>query len=371
MTVVGHQTRRRWAAVAAGAAVLCALPVIVAFWPVRAAAVGTGTLRTRILASAGQAYQGYALSSGAMGLPALPRLAGVAALFSGATRMRAWYAGPRRWRVDVLGTGTERDLYQRPEGQYVWDYADNALTLVTGEQPVRLPRAADLLPPDLARRLLAAATGDRVAALPARRVAGRPAAGLRVIPTDPHTTVARVDIWADPGSGLPLAVDVTGRGATRPILSTRFLQVSLAAPADATLRPPAVPAGAGFTESTAADVLGVLRRSGADPLPPVLAGQPRLAAAAALAAAGRYGRGLAQFVVLRLPGAFGRQAEGGVETYGQRVPLDRGEASMISTGLLGVLVLRTATDRDVYLVAGLVDATWLREVGQALAAAQP
>ena len=53
-------------------------------------------------------------------------------------------------------------------------------TQVIGAQPVRLPRAADLLPPALARRLLGiAAATDRYSRLPSRRVAGaaRPACG--------------------------------------------------------------------------------------------------------------------------------------------------------------------------------------------------
>ena len=44
----------------------------------------------------------------------------------------------------------------------------------------------------------------------------RSAAGLRMTPADPASTVGRVDIWADPSSGLPLMVEVFGRGSGRP-----------------------------------------------------------------------------------------------------------------------------------------------------------
>src|SRR3712207_7111533 len=44
---------------------------------------------------------------------------------------------------------------------------------------------------------------------------GRDAAGLRLTPSDPDTTIGRVDIWADatgdPATALPLRVEVSAR----------------------------------------------------------------------------------------------------------------------------------------------------------------
>ncbi len=62
-------------------------------------------------------------------------------------------------------------------------------------------------------------------------MAGQSAAGLAVRPASPQSTIAQADIWASPGTGLPLLVEVFGRGAAQPALSTRILQVGLWTPA--------------------------------------------------------------------------------------------------------------------------------------------
>src|SRR4051812_31528134 len=197
-TVVRRQTRLRWAAVAVAVVVLGALPIVIGRWPVRAAEVDPHRLRERISASTGQPFQGYAQSSGSLGLPPIPRLTEVTALLSGTTQLRAWYAGRDRWRVDVVAPGSERGLYRQPGAEYSWDYGDTLPPRIAGSLPVRLPRAAALPPPDLARRFLSAAAADPVTALPDRRVAGVAAVGLRIVPADPHTSVRSVDVWAAP-----------------------------------------------------------------------------------------------------------------------------------------------------------------------------
>jgi len=72
-------------------------------------------------------------------------------------------------------------------------------------------------PPALVRTLLDVAAGERFEPLPARRVAGVDAAGLRIVPAGAGTTVDHIDIWADPGSGLPVQAEVTARGGQRPV----------------------------------------------------------------------------------------------------------------------------------------------------------
>ena len=53
---------------------------------------------------------------------------------------------------------------------------------------------------------------DRVTPIAARRVAGRPAAGLRIVPASAASTIAHAELWIDEARGLPLAVDVTAEG---------------------------------------------------------------------------------------------------------------------------------------------------------------
>jgi hypothetical protein len=365
-TVVTGPALRRWVLVLGLITVLAAIPIAAGRWPVQAASIDVGTLRARLTASGGQAFRGYAQSTGLLPVPALPNLSQVTALVSGTTEMRTWYAGPDRWRVDVLGEGTERDLYQTPEAQFTWDFGDNQLTRVVGDQPVRLPRAADLSPPELVRRVLSIATGDRVEPLPAKRVAGVDAAGLRLVPAGADTTVAHVDIWADPATGLPLQAEVTAKGGTRPVFVTRFLEIHFGAPDTSVLIPPAPRPGIGYTVTEAPDILSAINRRRPAFLPAGLAGLPRRDPLAGLSAVAVYGTGLASLVVVALPGRFGGQAFQQIQTYGQELTLPGdSEASLITTGLLSLLAVRVG-DR-VFLVAGLVGAPLMQRVAGSLA----
>jgi len=139
VTVVRRETRARWLLVVAVLAVLLATPVVLANRPVHAATVGLDALYARMIASGSQPYQGYAVSAGAANLPTLPDLASVIALLDGETTLRVWYAAPDRWRVDTITTDGERDLYQAPTGQSIWDSANEQLITITGgPPPVRL-----------------------------------------------------------------------------------------------------------------------------------------------------------------------------------------------------------------------------------------
>jgi hypothetical protein len=361
-TVVSAQGLRRWLLVAAVVVVLAAIPIVVNVWPARAASVDPATLRARMAASGTQPYQGYAQSSGLLGLPAIPNLTQVTALFSTTTEMRTWYAAKNRWRVDVLGPGTENDIYQTPQAQYLWDYGHTQLTRIVGEQPVRLPRAADVTPPELVRRLLSTSAGDHVEALAGRRIAGVQAAGLRLVPAGPDTTVAHVDIWADPQTGLPLQAELTAQGGARPVFITRFLEIHFSEPDAGVLTPPAPRADIGFTETQAPDILSAINQRRPDFLPATIAGVPRRNLVPGLTAADAYGNGLSSFVVVSLPGRFGREAYQQISTFGTKV--DAGDSAIISTGLLNVLVTRA--ERRTYLVAGLVQPALLRRVASDL-----
>jgi len=372
-------------------ALLVALPGVVAAWPTRTPTVDAGVFRDRILASAGVAHQGYAVSVGALGLPPLPQLGQVASLLSSTTQMRTWYGARDRWRVDVIDTGSERGFYQTPDGQYTWDFAANQLTHIappvprfvvldgagefqvsggTVEPPVRLPRAADLLPPDLARRLLAAAAGDRVESIPGRRVAGIAAAGLRIVPADPHSTVGHIDIWADPRTGLPLQVEASARGAERPVLVTRFLEVGMTAPGAGVLTPPTAREEVSVTVARVSQGIDeLLPRAGTASLPDRLAGLPRQRAAVDEVEGpdlvGVYGTGLTRIAVLPLSRRIGPDVYKRIAAWGQTFSVPAGNGAMISTSLLSVLVVQA--DRRTYLAAGMVDAEFLRQVGVELA----
>lgn len=365
MVGVGGVRTARWALVAAVAVVACAVPSIVSSLPVAAGPISVDQLRQRIESSAAQQYTGYARTQAELGLPSLPDLDNLTTLLSGTSDVRVWYRGADANRVDVIDTIGERDVYQTSAGTWTWDYASNLLTEVVGTQPLRLPTAGDLVPPQLARRVLAMDPADPVSSLPAQRIAGISAAGLRIRPSDPATTVAQVDIWADPGTGLPLEVQITPRGATKPILVSRFLDLTLGPPDASALQPPQQPSG--VTQAAAPNILNAVNALDRFPLPRLLAGyqlQPQLPG---LPGIGRYGTGLAQFVVLPLPRNVAFSALDTVsKNGGVKITVRHGRAELIQIPLLTVLIEQVGFRRT-YLVAGLVDHTVLQQAATDLA----
>lgn len=364
-SVVRHEMRRRWAVVAVVAAVLVSVPSVVAALAPAGDPIDPGKLRALVLDSAPRPYQGYAESAGSLALPELPNLAPVTALFSGRTPMRAWYAGPDRYRVDILGTAGEHDVYRLPDGEYTWDYGDNTLTELVGEPGVRLPRAGDLLPPELGRWILRAAKADPVTALPGRNVAGVAAAGLRLVPADPATTIGQVDLWADPATGLAVRVEVTARGQAAPILVTEFRQLEQTTPVVEAPRPVL---GSGFTVASAPDVSDTLGAFSQAPLPATLAGRPVSSSNfGGVQGAALYGTGLASFAVVAVPRNVANAASDAAGTAGAvQVKLAAGTVVQLSITPLSLAIARSAVSRRSYLLAGPVTADVLKAAAEEL-----
>ncbi len=370
VSVVRREARRRWLAVAALVAGLCLLPAVIAAVPVGAVPTDPTDLRDRIMASAGQPYSGDLDTHGQIALPDVPALSSVGDLFK-TMRLRAWYARPDSWRVAVLQVTGERDIYHDGSDTYVWDYGHNLTTIAIGDAPVRLPNPGDLLPPDLARRLLT--DEPNVTAIQARRIAGISAAGLRVTPSRDDTTIDRVDIWADPGTGLPLQVEVYAKTGGDAVFTSRFLSVDQRAPASDVLAP-RLPPGSGVNSTTAEDVTSTINDIAPVPLPSTLAGRPRLGGPAAARVVGLagYGIGLSSFVVFALPGRAGADAVNAARDRGALpVTLPNADAYQTSTTLVNGLILRTLGERPnrrTYLIAGPVTPDVLKQAAAELIA---
>ena len=306
---------QRWLLVGLGVALVSSLPAVIALWPPPAVAVDPARLRDLVVASADRPYQGYVDSRGHLNLPDLPVIGDVLALAGDSTRIRTWYAGPGSWRVATLTATGERDMYRTAEGTYVWDFERSQVSFTSGELPVRLPWAADLPPPELARRILSAASpSDSLTAIRSRRVAGVAAAGLRLRPSDPESTVAWVDVWADPDTGLPVRVEVTGEGAGDPVLVSEFLDLEQTRP-DPALLVPALPADAGVSEVGGNDIAEAVAKVAPVFLPQSLAGRDSInptlfdsSVRVLVPGISAYGGGLSTFVVLALPGRVGGDA---------------------------------------------------------------
>jgi hypothetical protein len=202
--------------VAALVAGLCGLPALAGARPAGSSDLDADQLRALILRSADVGWSGYAESRATLALPDVRELGDVAGLLGGTTRTRVWWRDRDDWRVDRLTLVGEIDQVQAGSLSITWDSADRRADLLLGTLPLRLPRPVDLVAPVLGRRLAATADVD-LQRLPARRVAGRTAAGLRLAPRDPGaTTVQAIDLWWTSPAGWRCASRCAHTTATRP-----------------------------------------------------------------------------------------------------------------------------------------------------------
>ncbi len=220
----------RWAAVVLGTAVLVAVPAGLRAWPAQDRDVSAAALLSLVERGADHPYSGLVESQGTLQLPVADRFTDVGELFGGTTRMRVWWRSADAWRVDKLLTAGEEDLVHDEHGTTRWRY-EQADVRHGPDPPIRLPRSADLVPPAVAHLLLDDVDAEHARRLPAARVAGVDALGLRLRPGAEQSSIDHVDLWADPGSGVVLRIAVVGKGATGPAFSSEFLEFSAATPA--------------------------------------------------------------------------------------------------------------------------------------------
>ncbi|MEP6856458.1 MAG: hypothetical protein ABJA33_13360 [Pedococcus sp.] len=351
----------RWLVVLAVVATLAALPLLVATFPL-GSGTDAATLLKRMRASADRPYAGYAESTGSLALPASDVLDDVSTLLGGRTQVRVWWRAADDWRVDTLTPTGENDQYAVDIGTANWDYEDHRTSY--GEVDlgqVRLPKSRDVVPPDLAARLLGEATADRLTTLPPRLVAGGVAEGLRFRPEDPLGSIERVDVWSDGESGIPVHVDVYGRGAKTPAVSSTFLDFSSATP-DSSATRFVPPGGSRVGSGRRFDLVRAVGRVPDAGLPQDLLGYSRSPTMPGLEGVAQYGRGTTQFAVGVLPERAARRLRQQLSVAVGSTALPEGVA--LSVGPLALLLTDPAVTGSTMLLAGT-----LTPEGLALAAA--
>jgi hypothetical protein len=375
VSVVRRATAGRWAVALGGTIAIGLLPTALAALP----ANGSDRTPSQIVAAArGSAaipHEGYAETTGTLGLPDLPRLGEVAALLGDTTHARVWWRSATAWRVDRVTATGESDMYAWHGALHTWDYEGARLRTILSDSPVRLPRVDDLLPPQAARRILAGVTrDDLLTSLPAKRIAGRSADGVRIVPAATDSTVGRVDMYVDSASGLPLSVQLYPRGSSDAALSSRFLDVRLVRPDDQVLTP-RIPRTLPNEPVTVPDIAAAIDVFSPFELPARLGTFPRSRGLLSVGGTATYGVGLARFIVLPLTPELGRSALAAA-TDGGGLPLTipGGSAVLIETPLLNAVIARSNREAEPsvdrrgrsYLVAGLVGADTLTTAVAAL-----
>ncbi|MBA3350384.1 MAG: hypothetical protein H0T12_07485 [Actinobacteria bacterium] len=350
----------RASAIVAGVALLAASPALLTALPVPEPHVGAGALLQRVLDSQDVSYSGLAVSRAGLKLPDVRGAGRLAALFGESTRMRVWYESPVRWRVDELTPVGERDVYLDSAGTLFWDSGSRIATRILGKGEVRFARPADLLPSELGRRLATASSSAKVASLPAERIAGVTAAGVRVSPVETATTLSHADLWADPVTGLVLRVELTARGFDEPIISASFLELEQRPP-PAGLTHFDIPADAAFQISEAPDFARAVNRYSPFVLPDSVAGYTLRSQPAR--AAGTYGKSFELVAVLAVPLRFfpAERLEGLPEVSGPW-----GSGRLARSPLLNALTIVDVGREIAYVLGGTVKPSRLIEVASSL-----
>ncbi len=357
-------SRGRWTIVVIVAAAFALLPYVASRLPVGRSSITAAALLAKIRSSADVPFSGYAATRGALSLPAVDGFGNLAALFGGSSNLRLWWRGSDNWRVDAITLTGESDIAQDTGGLWQWAYESDHVSR-SGLPSARVPRADDLAPGSLARRLLAQATINEVTRIPNARVAGQQVPGIELVPKESQSTITRVDVWALPSSGLPVRVAVHGRSNDGAIVSSTLLDLSTALPAAASTRF-SPPPGVRVDRSPITDVVGGLNRYVHASLPAGLAGFARASGSiGGNGSVGVYGRGVTEFVTLPLPPRF---ADDVAATLVGSSAGATGGARTMATGPLTVRL----TPRDVtgarWLLAGTVDAATLARAGAQLPA---
>jgi hypothetical protein len=340
---------------------LLAVPAGLRAWPAQDSDISAADLLAKVQAGTDHPYSGYVESQGTLQLPVADRFTDVGQLFGERTRMRVWWRGDDAWRVDKLMTTGESDLVHNAQGTTRWRYEQGDATL-SRDPAIRLPRTSDLVPPAVADLLLDDVDASEVRRLPATRVAGIDAPGLRLRPAAEQSSIDHVDVWADPASGVPLRVEVVAKDDEQPAFTTSFEDFSAATPpAERTEFVP--PPGAEFRFDSVLDIADAANQYAPVVPPDVVAGLAR--SPHADGAVGIYGSGVTRLLAVpmrdREAGPLRRQL--GITPGVRTVP----QGTLVTIGPLGVL-LTGECEEDGWLVAGTVTADTLTRAANDLLA---
>lgn len=347
---------RRWCLVALAAVVLVVGPVAIRSLPAGADGTSAPALLQQARGSFDGSWAGQVETVGTLQLPDATGFGSLAALFGERTHLRMWWRDADHWRVDRLLVAGEVDLFHDGPTTLEWDY-ERAQATMSREPEIRLPRAIDLTPPVLARRLLSGVVDGDVSRLPTRRLAGRSAPGLRVKTQSALSSIDHVDLWMDAASGVPLQVEVFARGATTPDFTSRFTDFTTQSPSSDILSFLPTP-DMDVKYDDVLDIADAANQYAPLLAPAVVAGLPK--SPSSDRAVGVYGRGATQLIAIPLRD---READA-LRTQMMLTPgvEQDSERTVVELGPLGVLVTGSRGDGG-WLLAGTLTRTALEAAG--------
>lgn len=351
----------RWLVVALLALGVCAPPTVMRLAPVSDTDIGAFALAQRVRAAIDTGWSGEVRAQGSLQVPlGGSTFGGLARLLGERTQLRVWWRNDEHWRIDRISPTGETDLLRIGGASIRWRYEQNTARIVTWS-PVRLPDDNDIVPTALASRLLAGATSSELSRIPPRRVAGHGAAGLRLVPTDPMSTIGRVDVWADESTGVPLLVEVYGDDSARPVLTSEVTTFDAEAPSGRAVSFEFSPE-VDFQRGASFDAVASANAFAPFLLPSTLMGLDRRGADSGLGAVGVYGRGPTALLAVPLR----RDAAGSLhkQLARSRDAKATDESVALEVGPLSVLLVEG--DSGNFLLTGTIEPAALRQAATQL-----
>ncbi len=182
-----------------------------------------------------------------------------------------------------------------------------------------------------------------------------------------RSSIDRVDVWADRASGIPVSVEVYGRGASRPAMSTTFLDFAAGRPAAAaTAFTP--PPSARVRFGSRFDLVDAIARFSPAQPPGLLRGYPRQDPLVGTRGVGLYGSGVTQVAVAGLPGRRGRSLDQQLRLAVGAHAVPAGTA--VDVGPVALLLTRPDRSGIRWLLTGTMTPEGLAEAAAELLAGQ-
>lgn len=344
------QPPARWALIAVVATLLVAAPVAPSLLPATGSDLTAVELRRQIGDASGRAWSGEVTTRGGVQIPDTASFGSVVNLLGEDNTLRVWWGDATHWRVDDTRQTGEADLFRTVDTMTRWVFESSTAT-VTPYSSIRLPDVSDILPSRLASRMLAGSEPSELSRIGSRRVVGRSAAGLRLVPSSAASTIDHVDVWADDSTGLPLKVEVYGDGSTLPVITSTLTDLDLGRPSARTLRF-AAPPGIKVRSRDTIDVAAGANAFAPFVLPDTLAGFGRRGGADDLGAVGVYGRG--PTALLAIPLRRGLAAKVRTQLTDAATSRQTAAGTALKVGPLSVLLTDGRRQRGTFLIAGTV-----------------
>jgi outer membrane lipoprotein-sorting protein len=253
--------RARWA-VPAGALVITGGVLAGSLMSVAQAAPGLpARTPAQLLAEASSsktpALTGTVVETSSFGLPSLPGTGddptSLASLLTGSHTIKVWYADHDHFRLAAPESMSESDVIRDGSTAWLWDSTSNSVTeySLSADKTATMPPQVQPLTPQQAAQQVLARVGKTTTVSVASNVsvAGQAAYELVLAPKDSRSLIGQVVIALDGSNGVPLRLQVFGRGASTPAFQIGYTSVQFVTPASAelTFTPPP---GAKITRET-------------------------------------------------------------------------------------------------------------------------